>query len=105
MAALESAIQKTVVNWAREKYRGKLIARKFQAGSYGTNGWPDYEFLVPGGKVFHVEFKAEGGACTPLQLQRHKELREIGHPVYVADNVPAGRRIIEMEMRRALAAA
>ena len=105
MAALESAIQKAVVTWAREKYKGKLIARKFQAGKFGSNGWPDYEFLVPGGMVFHIEFKAERGICTPLQLQRHKELREIGHPVYVADTVSAGRRIIELEMRCALAAA
>lgn len=98
MSGPESKIQDAVVRWARETYKGKLIARKFQAGTYGTNGWPDYEFLLPGAVVCHVEFKRPGGECTALQLARHAELRALGHRVYVVTDALAGKQIIRNEM-------
>lgn len=94
----ESAIQEKVVSYAREKYKGKVIVIKRQAGKYGTNGWPDYEFLINDSEVFHIEFKAPGGQCTDLQLQRHAELRALGHRVYVCDDVAPGKRVVDTEI-------
>jgi hypothetical protein len=102
--AREAPIQKAVVEYARERHKGKLIAIKRQSGKFGSNGYPDYEFLIVKGRSFHIEFKAPGEACTELQLQRHAELRAIGHTVYVTDSVPAGRAIVDKEMATARAA-
>lgn len=99
MSGPEARIQASVVDWARREYKGKLIARKFStAGRFGTSGWPDYEFLIPGGRVFHIEFKAPGGTCSELQLQRHAELRAIGHEVFVADAADVAKAIIRRVM-------
>jgi hypothetical protein len=97
----EAKIQDTTVKWARQTYPGKLIARKFQAGRYGTNGWPDYDFLILKKITFFIEFKAPGADCTPLQLERHKELRALGFNVYVIDNVLAGKEVIRREFEYA----
>ena len=95
----EAKIQKGVVEWARKEYKGVLLVRKNQAGRYGTGGWPDYEFNVIGGHTFFIEFKAPGEKPTPLQLQRHKELRDLEFPVLVCDNVEVGRAWVVGAMR------
>ena len=94
----EAKIQKGVVEWARREYKGKLLARKNQAGRYGTGGWPDYEFNVIGGHTFFIEFKAPGEKPTTLQTQRHEELRALGFRVYVVADVNSGKKIVQGEM-------
>jgi hypothetical protein len=98
MPGPEARIQKAVVDWARREFPKKMIVRKFQAGPYGTNGWPDYEFLIEGGLCFHIEFKAPGGKCTELQLARHEELRAIGHKVFVCDSADQAKGVVRSEM-------
>jgi hypothetical protein len=99
----EAKIQKTTVTWAKATYRkDQLLPRKFQSGMYGTNGYPDYDWLVKGGKIFFIEFKAPGADCTELQLARHSELRALGFTVYVCDSVDQAKGCIRTEMRKAL---
>ncbi|MHB8963355.1 MAG: VRR-NUC domain-containing protein [Saccharofermentanales bacterium] len=60
------------------------IAPKFV--SPGFDGMPDRIVLLPGGHMAFVEVKAPGEKPRPLQLSRHKLLRELGFKVYVLDD-------------------
>ena len=59
------------------------LALKFV--SPGMDGVPDRLVLLPGGRMCFVEVKAPGKAPRPLQVARHKQLRELGFRVYVLD--------------------
>ena len=50
------------------------------------NGIPDRLILLKFGKSAYFELKRRGKTPTPLQLERHKQLRELGYLVYVADS-------------------
>ena len=54
--------------------------------SPGTDGMPDRIVLLPGGRIAFVEVKAPGQKPRPLQLARHKLLRELGYKVYFLDD-------------------
>ena len=78
--------------------REKTIEQKFVAAvkaagglalkftSPGFDGVPDRIALLPGGKMAFVEVKAEGKKPRPLQLARHRQLRQLGFKVYVLDD-------------------
>ena len=59
------------------------LALKFT--SPGFDGVPDRLALLPGGKMAFVEVKAPGEKPRPLQLARHRLLRQLGFRVYVLD--------------------
>lgn len=69
---------------------------------YGSGGYPDYDFIVKGkpARIFMIEFKAPGAHPSPLQLQRHAELRAMGVDVYVCDNEPAAKGIIKVQIEQ-----
>ena len=50
------------------------------------NGIPDRLILLKFGKSAYFELKRRGKTPTPIQLERHKQLRELGYLVYVADS-------------------
>lgn len=60
------------------------IAPKFT--SPGFDGMPDRIVLLPGGQMAFVEVKASGEKPRPLQLARHRLLRDLGFKVYVLDD-------------------
>lgn len=60
------------------------IAPKFT--SPGFSGMPDRLVLLPGGHIGFVEVKAPGEKPRPLQLSRHRLLRQLGFRVYVLDD-------------------
>ena len=53
--------------------------------SPGTAGVPDRIVLMPKGHIAFVEVKAPNQKPRPLQLSRHKLLRQLGFHVYVLD--------------------
>ena len=53
--------------------------------SPGLDGMPDRLALLPGGRAAFVEVKAPGMKPRPLQLSRHRLLRNLGFSVYVLD--------------------
>lgn len=55
--------------------------------SPGLGGMPDRLILLPGGKLAFAELKAPGKKPRALQLLRHRQLRRLGFPVYVIDEV------------------
>lgn len=59
------------------------LALKFT--SPGFDGVPDRIVLLPGGKMAFVEVKAPREKPRPLQLARHRLLRQLGFRVYVLD--------------------
>lgn len=62
---------------------GGGLAVKFT--SPGFDGVPDRIALLPGGKMAFVAVKAPGEKPRPLQLARHRLLRQLGFRVYVLD--------------------
>ncbi len=71
------------------------IAPKFV--SPGFDGMPDRLILLPGCRIAFIEVKAPGKKPSPLQLARHKLLRDLGFKVYVLDSV-AGIKTIVSDM-------
>jgi hypothetical protein len=67
----------------------ELLVRKIkQAGGWalklvspGNAGVPDRLVLLPGGRVIFVELKTETGSLSPLQVDVHRRLRELGMDV------------------------
>lgn len=55
--------------------------------SPGFNGVPDRIVLLPGRKIAFVELKAPGKKPRPLQRKRMEQLKSLGFPVYVVDDV------------------
>jgi hypothetical protein len=62
--------------------------------SPGLDGMPDRIVLLPGGRIAFVEVKAPGKKPRPLQLARHKLLRDLGFKVYVLDNIEGIQTIL-----------
>ena len=60
------------------------IAVKFISPS--IDGMPDRIVLLPDGHIGFVEVKASGEKPRPLQLSRHRLLRQLGFKVYVLDD-------------------
>lgn len=87
----EGKIQKAVKEYAES--RGCLAMRR-QAGPFGSNGFPDFQFLYQGRYLF-IEFKAPGKCATELQLERHAQIRAHGGQVFVCDDTITGKRVID----------
>ena len=76
----ESKVEKACCKYAAK--RGVLPIKL--AG--GVTGEPDRIFLLPQGIFWLVEFKRPGGPLRPRQIERHRELAEMGIYVTVVDN-------------------
>lgn len=59
------------------------IAPKFV--SPGFDGMPDRLVLLPKGRIAFVEVKAPGNMPRPLQIARHRLLRQLGFMVFILD--------------------
>ena len=78
----------------REKFvEHKLVERTRAIGgicpklvSPGMDGMPDRMVLLPGGYIGFVEVKAPGKEPRPLQVARHRLLRQLGFQVFVLDD-------------------
>lgn len=65
----------------------KTIGGKAMKISSGTDtGYPDRLILLRGGIAIWAEIKSEGKKPTKLQSYRHRELWEMGFPVFVIDS-------------------
>ena len=54
--------------------------------SPGNAGVPDRIVILPGGRVWFVELKAEGGRVRPLQIWWQKRLWAVGIPSLIIKN-------------------
>jgi hypothetical protein len=55
--------------------------------SPGFDGMPDRIVLLPNSRIAFVEVKAPGQKPRPLQMARHKLLRNLGFSVFVLDDL------------------
>ena len=74
---LESEIQAQIV--AAMEDAGWYVVKLIQTSK---NGMPDL-LCHRAGRTLYIEVKRPQGACTMLQLHRHRELYTAGVPVYV----------------------
>lgn len=72
---------------AAQRYAKKTgiisIRMVFRAGP--SSGWPDFLYLIPGGRPLFIEYKAPGNKPTPLQAHKIETLKGLGYDVMVAD--------------------
>jgi hypothetical protein len=87
---LERDIEKAVKAYAESK---GWLTRKWT--SPGHSFVPDQIFIRPNGQVIFVEFKRNGGKCTPGQLREHIKLTNQGCRVHVIDSVAAGKEMVD----------
>lgn len=77
----ESIIQRKIK--LRYEAAGWLVVKIIQTNK---NGWPDLQCHLNGQTIF-IETKATGKTAAPLQLFRHKQLRQKGFTVYTIDQL------------------
>ena len=87
---LEKHIEAKVCDYAKQ--RGLLV---YKFTSPARAAVPDRLFVLPGGRVFFIEFKREGQKPTPPQTREHARLWAHGVTVFVIDNVLDGLRAID----------
>lgn len=57
-------------------------------------GYPDRIVVLPSGKVVWVELKSKGRKPSEIQWVRIKELRKMGHAVFIIDSKPEVDKLI-----------
>ena len=87
---LEKHIEAKVCDYARE--RGLLV---YKFTSPARAAVPDRLFVLPGGRVFFIEFKRKGQRPTPPQTREHARLQAHGVTVLVINDVLEGLRAID----------
>lgn len=82
---------------AREQRVEEYLCRKvknmggkcYKFISPGNNGVPDRIVMLPPGRVYFAETKAEGEKPRPSQLAVHREMEQVGVRVWVLDSKAA----------------
>lgn len=74
----EKAIEQYLVRKVKEL--GGVCLKYSNAGMVG---YPDRICLLPGSKVFWAELKSKGGRLGEAQKVRLRQMRRLGHSVYV----------------------
>jgi hypothetical protein len=87
---LEKDIEDPVVRYAKSL---GMVVYKFK--SPAQRSVPDRIFFAPGGRVFLIEFKRPGGVTTDKQDIQIAQIKSTGVPVYVIDNIPDGKALID----------
>jgi hypothetical protein len=90
---LEKQIEAKVCEYARDK---NVLAYKFTSPARAAV--PDRLFIAPNGRMWFCEFKREGEKPTPAQHREHDRLRRQMVNVFVIDNVPEGKLMVDEMM-------
>ena len=75
---LESTLERRFVNMVR-----KAGGRAYKFVSPGNLGVPDRIAILPGGRIWFVELKAETGHLSQVQKRQIDTLRSLGMNVFV----------------------
>ena len=89
MTIRESVIETKVSTYAKSK--GWLVY-KFVAP--GRSGVPD-RLYIKEGQVIFIEFKTAKGKLSKLQEVQIERIRQQGIPVYVINNIEAGKTLFD----------
>lgn len=88
---LESKIEEAVCNYAKKSW---CLVYKFTSPNRAAV--PDRMFVSLSGHIWFCEFKATGKKPTPAQEREHARLRDRGVAVFVIDNIPEGRAMVDL---------
>jgi len=69
---------------AEVKKRGGICPKWVSPGFVGV---PDRLVFLPDGQFAMVEVKSTGKKPRPIQISRHKRLKDLGFQVYVLDEI------------------
>lgn len=94
----EKDIEKAVCDYAKSK---GLLVYKFTSPAHRSV--PDRLFVLPGGRVFFIEFKAPGGKLTTGQQRELARLWQRGAQAYVVHDSATGIGVINGELRNGAA--
>lgn len=72
----ESTIERRLVEGVKA-----LGGKAWKFTSPGHAGVPDRIVLLPGGRLVFVELKTKTGRLTPLQIETHNQIRQLGFEV------------------------
>lgn len=86
----EKLIEQKFVNEIKAK---KGLCLKMTCPSF--IGMPDRLVLLPKGKLGFVEVKRKGQKPRPIQLSRHRLLKNLGFQVFVLDDARQIKNIID----------
>lgn len=89
----ESSVEK-YLKTKIEKFGG--VCLKFNSTS--MRGVPDRICMLPNGKIFFVELKAEGKKPRPEQVRAHKLFGSMGQRVHVCDSKLSVLEVIRHEI-------
>lgn len=78
----EKLIEQKLV--AEVKKRGGICPKWVSTGFVGV---PDRLVFLPDGKFAMVEVKSTGKKPRPIQIARHKCLKDLGFQVYILDEI------------------
>jgi hypothetical protein len=95
---LERDVIKRTNDWAK-KQGVQYIRAHYGRGA--AVGWPDFIYLIPGGRPLFIEFKATGKRATRTQEWRIRILEELGYDVEVADSVDVAKEAITRALEAA----
>lgn len=87
---LEKNVEKAVCVYSKMY---NYLTYKFTSPS--NRSVPDRMFITEEGVIFFVEFKAPGKKPTVLQEHTIEKFKQRGVDVYVIDNIPDGKRLID----------
>jgi hypothetical protein len=60
----------------------------------GNDGVPDRILMLPGGRIWFIEFKDGGGKVSPLQTYWMDELYNLGFSSFVVRGMPQAQTLI-----------
>lgn len=86
--------ERDIEKWIRlriESMGGKFM----KLVSPGNNGMPDRIAVLPGGRIYFIELKADGGRLSPLQVWQQRRLAESGCNVRTIRGMDEARSFIE----------
>lgn len=93
--------------WAADQNAAKRsMAQAAKCKAMGlTPGEADLRIYLKNSKIVHIELKTAKGRLSPAQRQRHKELADLGHTVYVVQEASpeAGADTVEAIVRKEMA--
>ena len=92
---LETTVEKRVARDAWLMHRVRSIKMKLDHDAF----WPDRLFILPGGDVLWIEFKAPGGVLSPGQDGRINWLASVGHDVEVHDTYDGAMSAIKARLK------
>ena len=86
-----------------EKQIEKAVTRFFPeilALKTHVRAWPDHIFFFPDGVAVFMEFKRSGKALSVHQRAAFETLKDLGFPVYLADDIDQGIEILRSYLVR-----